>query len=398
MRSPACGHSSVQIPPAPRNVANRLRGRAIVWKRFQMEALAGGHAGQARHRPMTVTLLDVARLAGVSEATASRVLNGRRHVASATRERVERAAVDLDYLPNHAARDLSTALTATVTLLVHHAQYPAHGEGTFSSRVVDGISRALRDAGYDLLYAPVDDRSVRHLAHLGSVRPGRTDGIIVLGPAFPRPALRALRDGGRPLILIDTRLAGVDAVLADNRPAMRHMAEHLVEDHGYRHLVCLAGPPSWPSTAERVAGVRDALVGRDVRLEVRHARETTMRDGATLATTLLDDPPEALVAVNDAMAIGALHRLRSASRGSIPITGFDDIAWARLSDPPLTTVAVDATAMGIQAATLLLARMSESDRARGSARELRVQATLRLRRSCGCESEPDRPIGRPSGS
>jgi LacI family transcriptional regulator len=312
-------------------------------------------------------------------------------VASATRERVERAAVDLDYLPNHAARELATARTATVTLLVHHAQYPAHGEGTFSSRVVDGISRALRADGYDLLYAPVDDRSVRHLVRLGSVRRGRTDGIIVLGPAFPRAALRDLRDGGRPMILIDNRLDGVDAVLADNRPAMRRMAEHLVDDHGYRRLACLAGPPGWPSTAERVAGVRDALVGRDVLLDVRHARETTIRDGATLATGLADDPPDAVVAVNDAMAIGALHRMRSSHREAIPITGFDDIAWSRLSDPPLTTVAVDALAIGAQAATMLLARMSESDHSRQRGREFRVPATLQLRRSCGCGSEPSDP-------
>lgn len=346
---------------------------------------------------MTVTLLDVARRAGVSEATASRVLNGRRYVASITRERVERAAVDLDYVPHHAARELSTARTATVTLLVHHAQYPAHGEGTFTSRVVDGISRALRDAGHDLLYAPVDDRDVRHLAHLGSVRRGRTDGIIVLGPAFPRTALRALRDAGRPMILVDNRLPGVDAVLADNRPAMRQLAEHLVRDHGYRRLICLAGPAGWPSSAERVAGVQDAIEGRDIRLDVLRAPETTMRDGASLAARLGDDPPDAVVAVNDAMAIGALHRLRSAGRGAVPVTGFDDIAWAQLSDPPLTTVAVDAAAIGVQAATLLLARMGEGDGSRRRARELRVPGTTRLRRSCGCGTTPDTPIGAPHG-
>lgn len=130
------------FPPRSRGFhAVLCSGSASTWNRFQTEG--------RQNRPMAATLSDVARRAGVSEATASRVLNRRRHVAASTRLVVEEAARDLDYVPNRAARDLSTARTATVALLVHHAQYPAHGEGTFSSRVVDGVSRALRRAGDD---------------------------------------------------------------------------------------------------------------------------------------------------------------------------------------------------------------------------------------------------------
>lgn len=333
---------------------------------------------------MAATLFDVARRAGVSEATASRVLNGRRYVATATRERVERAAVDLDYVPNHAARELSTARSATVALLVHHAQYPAHGEGTFTSRVVDGISRALRAAGHDLLYVPVDDIGVRHLSRLPSIRPGRADGILVLGPAFPRAPLRALVDAGRPMILVDNRLPGAGAVLADNRGGMRALARHLVQDHGYRRLAFLGGPAGWASTTERLAGIRDAAVAADASVRVHRARETTMRDGASLAGELVNDLPDAVMAVNDAMAIGALHRLRTAGRPDVPVTGFDDIAWAPLTEPPLTTVAVDAAAMGREAARRLLARVASPSQPPTRGREMRVPATVQLRRSCGC--------------
>jgi len=333
---------------------------------------------------MAATLLDVARRAGVSEATASRVLNGRRYVAITTRERVTQAALDLDYVPNRAARDLSLARTATVTLLVHHAQYPAHGEGTFSSRVVDGISRALRAAGHDLLYVPVDDTGVRTIAQLPSVRPGRADGIIVLGPAFPRATLRALQATGRPMILVDNRLPGTDAVLADNRGGMRALARHLTEEHGYRRLACLAGPAAWPSTAERVAGLRDIALAVGAEVMVLRARETTMRDGAALADRVSADAVDAIVAINDAMAIGAMHRLRHGPASSTPITGFDDIAWASLSDPPLSTVSVDAAAIGSAAAMRLLERLSTSGTDSMPAREIRVPASVRLRRSCGC--------------
>lgn len=345
---------------------------------------------------MAATLNDVARRAGVSEATASRVLNGRRYVASTTRERVERAAIDLDYLPNRAARDLSTARTATVALLVHHAQYPAHGEGTFSSRVVDGISRTLRAAGHDLLYVPVDDEGIGRIAGLAAVRAGRTDGVVVLGPAFPQRALRDLLAAGRPMIMVDNRLRGADAVLADNRPGMERLARHLVADHGYRRLACLAGPAGWPSTAERIAGIRDAIEDTGAELTILRAPETTMRDGARLATELMSLPPDAVLAVNDAMAIGALHRLRGTKLRALPVTGFDDIAWAQLADPPLTTVAVDAAEIGAEAARLLLARMGGTPgTTTQSAREVRVPATVRLRRSCGC-SDGSGPSSDPS--
>jgi LacI family transcriptional regulator len=341
------------------------------------------------------TLSDVARRAGVSEATASRVLNGRRYVAAQTRARVELAARELEYVPNRAARDLSLARTATIALLVHHAQYPTHGEGTFSSRVVEGVSLALHQAGYDLLYVPIDDAGIVRVVGLATVRAGRSDGVLVLGPAFPNRAVRSLRDAGRPVVTIDNRLPGVDAVLADNRPAMVTLTEHLVEVHRYRRLACLAGPARWPSTAERVAGINAAIRGSDATLRVLNATETTIRDGAEMAGRLLDNPPDAILAVNDAMAIGALHRLRALPPDRRPsVTGFDDIAWAPLTDPPLTTVAVDAAAIGAAAAGLLLNRIAAAPHDALPAREIRVPATVRLRHSCGCgelaKTSPDR--------
>lgn len=334
---------------------------------------------------MPATLSDVARQAGVSPATASRVLNGRRHVAVDTRLRVEAAARALAYIPNRAARDLSLARTATIALLVHHAQYPAHGEGTFTSRVVDGVSRALRASGYDLLYVTVDDEAVRRPSAISAAGPGRTDGVLALGPAFPRNAIAALAATGRPLVIIDNRHSGLDAVLADNRPAAAALARHVVVDHGHRRLVALGGPAGWPSTRERIAGMRDVARNHGATLATLHARETTVRHGDDLAGALLTDPPEAVLAVNDAMAIGAMHRFRSLPVGRRPaVTGFDDIAWAQLSDPPLTTVAVEALEIGRAAADLLMTRIADPDRTMLPAREIRVPGNLRLRRSCGC--------------
>lgn len=333
---------------------------------------------------MPVTLSDVARRAGVSEATASRVLNGRRYVATATRERVEEAVRTLDYIPNRAARDLSLSRTATVALLVHHRQYPAGGEGTFGSRVLQGAAHALRASGHDLLYTSVDDEGVSSLSRLSVLRPGRSDGAMLLGPAFPPAAVDSL-SAMRPTVLIDNLHPGTDAVAADNGPAVQALTTHLLDLHGCRSVACIAGPIEWPSTAERVAGYEAAVTAAGRPARVIHAAETTMRDGATATATLLDGGPvDAIVAVNDAMAIGALHELRS--RGIHPrpaVVGFDDIAWAELTDPPLTTVAVNAAEMGARAAMLLLERISDP---LAAPRVERITTTIKIRRSCGCEA------------
>lgn len=319
----------------------------------------------------------------MSEATASRALTGRGYVSARTRDRVLRAASELHYTPNQAARALSRARTATIALLVYQAQYPMSGEDTFGARVVNGLTRELRHSNHELLYAGVDDDAVLDLNRVAAAHHGRSDGIVVLGPAFPRDAVYALLDGGRPIVLVDN-LANdhpVHAVMADNEPAERMLTTHLTDDHGYRRIACLAGPPHWPSTEERVAGYRAAMTARGLPVRVVHGEETTLRGGASLVERLLDDPPEAIVAVNDALALGAMHRLRSeAVRPAI--VGFDDIGWAALSDPPLTTIAVDADGMGVAAARMVLQLLIDPAT---PPQVLRVPALPSIRTSCGCD-------------
>lgn len=333
---------------------------------------------------MPVRLAEVARRAGVSEATASRVLSGRGYVSAGSRERVRAAAQALEYVPHSAARALSRARTATIALLVHHAQYPLGSEGTFPSRVVQGITRNLRDAGHDLLYVVVDDAAVTNLDRLPAVRRGRSDGVLVLGPTFSQDAIRTLHAAGRPVVLIDNRVPepGVPSVMADNLPAVEALTTHLLDVHGYRRIACLAGPPDWPSTAERVAGYRAAMAARALQPQIVHAPSTTAAEGVAQAERWLGVPPEAIVAVNDALAIGALSYLRRwASRPAV--VGFDDIAWARLTDPPLTTVSVDGELMGAHAAALILERIEGGGA--GPSTVVRIPAVPRIRGSCGCD-------------
>jgi DNA-binding LacI/PurR family transcriptional regulator len=336
---------------------------------------------------MPPTLADVARQAGVSAATASRVLNGRRYVSVVARDRVELAARALRYVPNRAARDLSLARTYTIAFLTHHAQYPTRGEGTFGSRVLHGAARRAAAHGFDLLFSVVDDRQVEHLADLPATHASRADGLLLLGPTFPTDAIRGLAN--RPMVLVDNRLpdSSTDAVLARNRSAAAALTRHLLLDHGYRRVACIAGPQAWPSTEERLDGYRSAMVGADAEPIIVHAAETTMRHGADAFGALAERLPEAVVAINDALALGAMHRARSLRRSRRPaFVGFDDIAWAQMADPPLTTAAIDAEAMGEIAAELLVERLAHPGEARAP-REERVPTSLRIRQSCGCIGE-----------
>jgi LacI family transcriptional regulator len=335
----------------------------------------------------SVTLSDVARRAGVSPATASRAMNGQRHVSSGARERVAAAMRELDFVPNPAARGLSRARTSTIALLVRHSQYPGSGEGTFGTRVLLGASRALRARGYALLYAAADDADAVHLPNLPAAHPGRSDGLLLLGPAFPPAAIASLTAARRPLVLIDNRLQGMDAVLADNTNGTRRLTAHLVRHHRYRRVALLAGPARWPSTEERLAGYQQAIAAAGLVGHVIHAHETTVRDGATAFDALLAGGAQwdAVVAVNDAMAIGAMHRARLIPQAVRPaVAGFDDSAWASLADPPLTTVAVDAAAMGTLAAHRLIDRIEGQILDETDGWLARQPARLRVRRSCGC--------------
>ncbi len=340
---------------------------------------------------MPATLSEVARRAGVSQATASRVLNGRRYVSAGARERVEAAARDLDFVPHFAARNLSMARTSTIALLVHHAQYPGLGEGTFGARIVLGASRALRSLGYDLLYSVADDGDVARLTSHPAARDGRSDGILLLGPTYPAEAVDALIASGRPVVLIDNRRhppdggVPVDAVLADNAAGMHELTRHLLEVHGHRRIAFLGGPPEWPSTAERLAGYQEALSRAGLARHAVHRPETTVRDGREAYRSLpgRSGSWDAVVGVNDAMAIGALREVRrSGSRGPA-VAGFDDTTWASLADPPLTTVTVDAAAMGALAARRLVERI-EGRISSQTPWLARVPTRVRIRRSCGC--------------
>jgi len=309
-------------------------------------------------------MTDVARLAGVSIATASRSLSRTRSVDPELRAQVLAAARQLGYSPNPHARALAQALDTTVGVIVHDVSDP------YFSEIVRGILQATSDAGQMVLICNTYRDRERELAYMASFRARRTGALILAGSGmedreFGARMTRQILDfeeaGGRAA-LIGRHHAPGDAVMADNLGGARILAAHLVA-LGHRNIGVIVGPPNLTTTHDRLAGFCAGL--RDAGIELPEANivlggDFTRGAGAEGAAALLDRVRglTAIFALNDVMAVGALSVLRERRRKvprDISLCGFDDIPIARDLWPPLTTMRVPMVEMGAQA--LALARL-----------------------------------------
>ncbi len=329
------------------------------------------------------TISDVAKRAGVAPITVSRVLNGAENVNPATRHKVEQAIQDLGYLPNLAARSLRSGQTRTLALLVPDIGNP------FWPIVARGIEDAAQSEGYSIFLCNTDENPAKQLNYLRAVLQQRVDGVI-LAPCDPdAQSLQPLREQGTPTVIIDRRVDGwdVDSVVADSVSGARALVQHLL-NLGHTRIAILTGPPGVSTAEDRVIGYRLALHDAGLEVDTRLIRwgEYRIASGSQQAQAILDEglAPTAIFTANQAIALGALDALTA--RGldvprDVALVSFDDLPDVDHLFPFLTVVAQSAYDMGLNAAQLLLSRMSA-----GVALEPRhvvLPTRLILRYSCG---------------
>jgi LacI family transcriptional regulator len=310
--------------------------------------------------PEQVTILQVARHAGVSATTVSHVLSGNRPVAAATRERVERAIGELGFRPNGLARSLRTRRSHTVGLLlpdITNPWYPVLSRGLQDALAADGYHAFLCNTDAD------EDREVEFLDDLVD---RRVDGIVLAAPRVPagRVCATILRRGIALVVAGNVGdWPGADMIVGDDVGAAAAATRHLL-DRGHRRVAHVAGTPGMHVAADRLDGYRRALdeagVAHDPALVV--AADFTRAGGAVAMRALLalPEPPTAVFAANDLLAIGALDVIREHGLtvpGDVALVGFDDIDAAALMSPPLTTVVNPAYEWGQTAGRVLLDRM-----------------------------------------
>ncbi|RBQ15134.1 LacI family transcriptional regulator [Spongiactinospora rosea] len=311
--------------------------------------------------PRDATLEDVARRAGVSLATASRVLNGStRQVGKVLRERVQRAATELGYTTNRAAQALARSASDILGLVVHDLSDPYFAE------IANAVVRAADTRGLTVMVGTTLRDSEAEIGYVATLRAQRVRAIVLAGSRTEDEAVtlrlrtelgRFAASGGRAAV-IGQDLLGVDTVVPANRTGARALAVALA-GLGHTRFAVLSGPPGLLTAADRLAGFAEgvAALGLPPPLVVPGAFD---RDGGYAAAARLwadGTDVTCLFAVNDVMATGALAALRTAGAGvpgEISVAGFDDIPTLRDLTPGLTTVRLPLAGMGRRAVELAL--------------------------------------------
>ena len=330
---------------------------------------------------MKVTIRDVAREAGVSVATVSRVMNDSGPVSEGARARILEIAGRLRYTPNEAARTLILSRTSTLGVILPDL----HGE--FFSEVIRGLDQAAKASGFHLLVSGSHNDAAETRAALRAMR-GRVDGLVVMAPDSNAAGIASAVDDV-PVVLLNcpTVDGRADSIEIDNYGGAYQMVRHLAGARR-RPVAIICGTPNNRDAAERLRGYRSAT--EDLRIartpEWELAGSFTEASGYEAARRFLSlpDRPEALFAANDSMAIGALSALRDAGidvPGDVVLGGFDDIPMAQYTSPPLSSVQVPMGTLGWEAVELLLNAVQQDDRHVTTRKTL--PTTLVVRGSCG---------------
>lgn len=317
-----------------------------------------GTLGPVRPGAQGATLEDVAAAAGVSRATASRVLSGSQKVSPAARAAVEESARTLGYVPNRAARSLVTRRSNMVALVVPEPSTRLFGEPFFAS-LVRGLGEGLTERGVQLLLFMAQSSCgegciARYLAG------GHVDGAVLVSLHGDSRLPQELAASGLPVVQAGRPLSGTTPYVdVDNREAAALAVAHLREQ-GYERIATIAGPLDMAAGVDRLAGYLDAVAtGPVAGTTLVEIGDFTYESGARAMATLLSRAPDldAVFVASDLMALGAMATLRQAERRipeDVGVVGFDDSVLASSAHPPLSSVQQPTEELGRSLAASLL--------------------------------------------
>lgn len=336
-----------------------------------------------KYRPSTI--VQVARLAGVSPSTVSRVLNSTAVVAPETERRVRAAIEELNFFPHPAARQLVSQRTNTIGLLLPEIS------GEFFPPLLRGIETGVRQAGYDLLiHSTPDSHSHRPL------REHNTDGLIIFPGSVDDKELQRWHNIGFPVVLLYRSAppgANFPVVTIENKSGAEKALNHLIEAHGRCRIAFLCGPTGHEDSIWRERGYRQALEAHALPFDpglVACGGFDEQESFRTVQRWLRDGVEfDAVFAGDDEAAMGVISALRQAGRkipDEVAVVGFDDVPYSRFVSPPLTTVRAPTEQVGRSAVSLLV----KCIRGEPCNPEILLPTELIIRRSCGCRVQADR--------
>ncbi|MBI0298449.1 LacI family DNA-binding transcriptional regulator [Streptomyces sp. PRKS01-29] len=310
-----------------------------------------------------VTIHDVARAAGVSPATVSRVFNGGK-VTPARALSVQEAAAALGFAPNRVARSLRKQRSSVIALIIPDIENP------FFTSLARGVEDAAQRTSLSVVLCNSDEDTDKERRYLEVALGEQMAGVIVAAASQDQTDLGPLTDRRVPVVAVDRRPrdAEVDAVRVDNHHGGEVATRHLLQA-GYHRIACITGPEGASTSEERLAGHRAALraaQGGAAAADNTYVRHADFRvDGGRAAMRellALPEPPDAVFVANNLMTIGVLDALRETGRTppDVGVLSFGDVPWASLVRPSLTAVELPSYELGRTAADLLLQRMDGS--------------------------------------
>jgi LacI family transcriptional regulator len=338
------------------------------------------------------TIRDIARQAGVSTATVSRVLNGHPHVAQRTRDAVMRAVREHEFSTNRSARGLSAGRSGLIGMTI-----PVIGDYYFDA-LLSGVAEALYDEDMRVVLCPTQHEHDREVTLVERLLHGTTDGAILVLPEESSAELKAVERRGFPLVILDPlkHIADIPSVTAAHASGAKQAVDYLLE-LGHRRIAAITGPRVLLATEERLHAYLGALAtaaGGPVDPNLVAVSNFSLAGGFEAAGKLLDldDPPTAIFAFNDALAIGAMRAARQ--RGirvpeDLSIIGFDDAGVSENAIPMLTTVRQPLAEMGRMAVSLLT-RLLDNQRVEAMRVELATSLVVRETTGPPPESRGDR--------
>lgn len=330
-----------------------------------------------------VKLEDVARLAGVSRSTVSRVINGQPHVSPETKARVLAAVKKLGYRPHPIARSLATKRTRVISMLIPESLTKLFSDQFFAI-LLQGAVHACNARGYQMVLALFDDPRRQEELYRQLLQNSYVEGAVVASAPPDDPVIQALQEDGIPAVAVGKQ-PGLPYVDVNNYGGARMATEHLLS-LGYRRIATITGPVGHLHVQDRLAGYRDALKAHGIPYEEELVAEGGFTEVGAMAavTKLLPLRPEAFFVQSDTMAAGVMRALRSHGLRvpeDVAVVGFDDIPLAAVLDPPLTTVRQPIRLLGFMAVELLVDLL---DGHRSGLRENTVlPVELVVRSSCG---------------
>ena len=329
----------------------------------------------ARVRP---TLLDVALLAGVSVGTVSNVLTKSRYARPEAVHRVEAAVAELGYRPNRVAQALINGQTRTIGMILPNLVSPYHVD------LLHAVEEVLSDAGYAVLFGNSQNDPIKEERCIDALRDRLVDGLVTaIATDTGADKLRALSEEV-PIVMINRLVPGWDGdtVTSDTDTGMELAVGHLV-DLGHSRIALVNGDPRIQTARVRRCAFEAAMQRRGLKACSITEDRFSVESGRAQTESILRsaNPPTAICAGNDVIALGVLEAIRNAGLrvpDDLSVVGYNDVGYTRYTSPSLTTIHVPTRAMGFEAARLILGRL---ERPEGPARHIVMPTTLVVRQS-----------------